>query len=79
MDNKNWSVASTGNHQGLVCDQDGKNIAVTYDKKDAPLIAAAPEMLAALNNLVDRGLIMDIHGDHYEEVLVAIAKASNNY
>jgi len=43
-----WSVMSTGNHQGLVVDQDGKNIAVVYDKKDAPLLAAAPDLLEAL-------------------------------
>jgi hypothetical protein len=43
-----WYVANTGNHQGLVIDQDtGRNIAVAYDKEDAPLLAAAPDLLAA--------------------------------
>ena len=46
---KNWYVAKMVNDfQGLVIDeQTGKNIAVTYDKKDAPLVAAAPELLEA--------------------------------
>ncbi len=43
-----WYVSSTGNHQGLVIsEKDGANIAVTYRKEDAPLIAAAPDLLAA--------------------------------
>lgn len=44
-----WYEAKTGNHQGLIVDEDtGKNIAVAYDKADAPLIAAAPRMREAL-------------------------------
>jgi len=36
-----------GNHQGLIVDETtGENIAVAYDKANAPLIAAAPELLA---------------------------------
>ena len=43
----NWYESSTGNHQGLVIEEGtGKTIAVAYDKKDAPLIAAAPDLLA---------------------------------
>jgi hypothetical protein len=46
---KKWYVASTGNHQGLIIDEtDGRNVATAYDKADAPLIAAAPELLEAL-------------------------------
>ena len=45
---KRWYEGKTGNHQGLVIEEEtGKSIAVTYDKKDAPLIAAAPELLEA--------------------------------
>lgn len=53
---KNWYVAKMVNDfQGLVIDeQTGKNIAVTYDKKDAPLVAAAPELLEALKAAIER-------------------------
>jgi hypothetical protein len=33
------------------------------------------DLLAALQNLVGRNLIKDTDGDHYDEVLEAIAKA----
>lgn len=43
--------------QGLVIDETtGRNVAVTYDPKDAPLIAAAPEMKDALD---DANIILD--------------------
>lgn len=49
-----WCEASTGNHQGLIVEEGtGRNIAIAYDKKDAALIAAAPELLSALENLLD--------------------------
>jgi type VI protein secretion system component VasF len=49
-----WYTASTGNHQGLIIDEaDGRNVAVAYDKADAPLIAAAPALLFALQELLD--------------------------
>lgn len=55
-----WYTASTGNHQGLIIEEEsGRNIAVAYDKKDAPLIAAAPELLEALAQLLDR---LEYHG-----------------
>ncbi len=48
-----WYSANTGNEQGLIIDEEtGRNVAVTYDKKDAALIAAAPELLAALQFLL---------------------------
>lgn len=47
-----WYEASTGNHQGLIVEEgSGRNIAVAYDKADAPLIAAAPELLALLEKI----------------------------
>ena len=45
---KEWYVAETGNHQGLICSEDtGENIAVSYDKTHAPLLAASPLLLQA--------------------------------
>jgi len=47
-----WHAASTGNHQGLVIEETtGRNVAVTYDKADAPLIASAPAMAEELASL----------------------------
>ncbi len=46
-------------------------------KANANLISASPDLLAALTNLVERDLIKDKDGDHYQEVLEAIAKATN--
>lgn len=43
-----WYMSNTGNHQGLVIDQQtGETIAVTYKKENAALIAAAPYLLEA--------------------------------
>lgn len=42
-----WYESKTGNDQGLVIDEiTGSNVAVTYDRNDAALMAAAPELLA---------------------------------
>lgn len=50
---KEWRKMETGNHQGLIVDESGKNIAVCYDKADAPLLAAAHELLEALKGMVE--------------------------
>ncbi len=42
----------TGNHQGLIISEaTSANVAVAYDKKDAALIAAAPDLLEALTEI----------------------------
>lgn len=48
-----WYRANMGNgHQGLVVEETtGRNVAVTYEKEDAALIAAAPDMLEALQHI----------------------------
>lgn len=44
-----WYSANTGNHQGLVIEEaTGRNVAVAYDKKDAAILASAPDLLTAL-------------------------------
>ena len=52
-----WHAAKMGNdHQGLVIDDaTGANIAVTYDVKHAPLVAAAPELAAFARKVADMG------------------------
>lgn len=41
-----WYDANTGNNQGLVISEvNGTNVAIIYDKRDAKLIAAAPDLL----------------------------------
>jgi hypothetical protein len=40
--------------QGLVIeDKTGRNVAVSYDEKDADLLASAPDLLQALESLLD--------------------------
>ena len=61
---KKWYVGKTGNEQGLIIDEEaGRNIAVSYDGKDAPLISAAPDMLRALREAVARVEIANSEGD----------------
>lgn len=52
-----WHAAKMGNdYQGLVIDDaTGANIAVTYDVKHAPLVAAAPELAAFTRKVADMG------------------------
>jgi hypothetical protein len=46
-----WYVARSGNSQGLVISEaTGANVAVTYDPKDAPLVACGPEMVTVLRD-----------------------------
>ena len=79
-----WYEASTGNHQGLVSSEnDGINIAAVYEKKNARLIAAAPELLEALKGLVEfeeagcPDTIANEWGDVIEFAKAAIAKATD--
>lgn len=70
-----WYTAKIGGGQGLVVEEDtGRNVAVAYDKKDAPLLAAAPDMLAALECIVTNWAEGDLAGAVREGV-AAIQKA----
>ena len=77
---KSWYEAKTGNHQGLViCEKTGKNIAVSYDKEDACLVAASPDLYFAC-----RAALLTLEDDDnyykYKDVVdtlrQAIAKAT---
>lgn len=65
-------------HQGLVIDEaTGRNVAVTYDKADAPLVAAAPELLAAAEEALS--YIGDLsRGAVQDQLREAIAKAKGD-
>lgn len=80
-----WYEAGTGTHQGLIIsERDGKDIAVSYDKRDAALIAAAPELLEGLMNAIE---VVETYANEFEkrselgrnqwyrDALVAIQKA----
>lgn len=47
---------------------------VEQGDKYAKLYLAAPWLAAALENLIERDLIKDKEGDHYQECLEAIAR-----
>ena len=46
-----WYVSRAGLQGLVICEQSGRNVAVAYDGADAPVLAAAPELLAALERL----------------------------
>ena len=56
-------------------DVDGEEYISDEDLANARLIAASPDLLLCLQNLVDRGLIVN-DNDHYEECITAIARAT---
>lgn len=47
-----YHVAQTGNHQRLIVSEDGENIAVSYEAKNADLLASAPELYEACKKAV---------------------------
>ena len=71
-----WYAANPGNHQRVIISEStGENIAISYEKNNANLIAAAPELLAACE-LVDRACTGDgVHiSTALDACLLAIAK-----
>jgi hypothetical protein len=49
-----YTTTKKDDRQGLVCDETtGQNIAVTYDPAHAAIVAAAPELLEALEDAID--------------------------
>lgn len=51
-----WYFHATGgtiHNQAVVNDEStGRNVAIAYDKSDAPLLAAAPDLLAACQRIL---------------------------
>jgi hypothetical protein len=78
---KTWyAKKSAGRGQGLVIEEDtGRTVAVTYEKKDAPLVAAAPELLVALKALLpildNDGALPRAYDDIGDLARAAVAKA----
>jgi len=51
---QSWYAPKSSNHQGVIVSEgDGRTVAVAYDKADAPLIAAAPELLEVVNRMLE--------------------------
>lgn len=59
-----WYSSNASSEQGLVIDEEtGETIAIAMDAKHAPLIAAAPELMDALEKIADRlETLMRLHG-----------------
>jgi hypothetical protein len=74
-----WIGQNTNSEQGLIyAERDGRNVAVSYDKKDTSLIAAAPDLYEAcemaLNTLEAEG---DLQGakDFYPKTIKSLKNA----
>lgn len=53
MEKENWYQAKTSNGQGLIVEEKtGRNVAVTYDEKDAPRIVEAVNNFDAMLELI---------------------------
>lgn len=81
MNNKKWYKSGSGEYsggQGLVIDETtGENIAVAYKVENAALVAAAPDLMDALERLVrlaPAGVSSGFNGAVYA-AHAAIAKA----
>ena len=69
-----YKARMSGNGQGLVIEQDtGRNVAVTYDEKDAALVAAAPELLDALRMVIAHD--GKLTGADWDTIRAAVDKA----
>jgi hypothetical protein len=72
--------AKTGNHQGLIIEEEtGRNVAVTYDKADAPPIIRAVNSYKALKEALEAMIGMEttqgVTDDEYFEVMDQAEKA----
>jgi hypothetical protein len=73
----NFSPGSDSHQQAQVWREDGKTIAITYDDEgsaNARLIAAAPELLAALHQACN--LTLDEESDTAHAAFLRVARAA---
>ncbi len=73
-----WYVCGTANGQRIIIDEPtGTHIAVVYDPDDAPVLAAAPDLLAAVIGLMEVIECADMQwtGEQQADVLKRIAAA----
>ena len=71
-----WTGKEQMNGQGLIyAEESGENIAVSYKGKNAYLIAAAPDLLQALTNIVENYRLTPIDKFCKETPKEAIRKA----
>ena len=72
----NWYTSKGSMGQGIVIDEEtGRNVAVAYDEKDAPLLAAAPALLEACEKIAATVDGLDMNAELWEDLHAAIAKA----
>ena len=80
---RDWYAKNSSGDQGIVIDANtGRTVAVAYEARDTAILAAAPEMLAALVAIAEAGdqPSRDKHRrlELRKQVLAAIAKATGN-
>jgi hypothetical protein len=75
-----WYSKPSSGHQGLIISEaTGANVAVSYDQADGPLIAAAPDLLEALQHVYAVAIQLWGHSHNdscLREAAAAIAKAT---
>jgi hypothetical protein len=70
-----WRSAGTLANTSAIVSEKTSELICTCKKCDAPIIAAAPEMLAALEELVDAAEYRGFHPEFLINARAAIAKA----
>jgi len=76
---KRWYAKPKMGFQGLVIDEaDGRNVAVTYEEADMHIVAAAPELLDALQAIIGHEKHL-INPQRVDDAIRAIANATGNH
>lgn len=73
-----WYAARGSGGQGIVIEEGtGRNVAVTYEEKDAPLAAAAPEMAELLAEMAEDDRVPCEYAEEIDALLAKIKGGSN--